>query len=35
MFFAASSEKLDNENENLKYKSFPTFILCNPNAMFY
>ena len=37
MFFPATGEKL--EKDNLKaeknFKKLPTFILCNPNAMFY
>jgi len=33
MFFTATCEKLDAPNPG--YKSMPTFLLCNPNAMFY
>lgn len=35
MFFPASSEVVDDKNASLHYKQQPTFILCNPNAMFY
>jgi hypothetical protein len=35
MFFSATTEKLDDNNPTLSYKDKPTFILCNPNAMFY
>ena len=41
MFFTATCEPLQFNQENLekksepKYKSLPTFLLCNPNAMFY
>ena len=35
MFFTATGEKLDDQNERAEYKDRHTFILCNPNAMFY
>lgn len=37
MFFPATSEKLDKDNLKAEkdFKKLPTFILCNPNAMFY
>ena len=35
MFFASTSEKLDDDDSGKLYKDKPTFILCNPNAMFY
>jgi len=35
MFFTATGEKLDDLNEMAEYKDRNTFILCNPNAMFY
>ena len=35
MFFTATCETLDNYNTNAEYKKMPTYILCNPNAMFY
>ena len=37
MFFPATGEKLDKDNPKAEYKfkKLPTFILCNPNAMFY
>ena len=35
MFFAATTETVDDNNYYLKYKELPTFILCNPNAMNY
>lgn len=37
MFFPANDEKLDKKNlgEDKKFKRLPTFILCNPNALFY
>ena len=37
MFFPATGEKLDKNNPKAEYdfKKLPTFILCNPNAMFY
>jgi hypothetical protein len=35
MFFTATGEKLDDLNELAEYKDRNTFILCNPNAMFY
>ena len=35
MFFPATSEKVDNSNADVQYKGLNTFILCNPNAMFY
>lgn len=35
MFFTTTSEEVNHDDETLKYKKLPTFILCNPNAMFY
>ena len=35
MFFTSTGEKVDDENADAAYKTQPTFILCNPNAMFY
>lgn len=37
MFFPATSEKFDKDNLKAEkdFKKLPTFILCNPNAMFY
>ena len=35
MFFTSTGEVLDDEKDNADYKNMPTFILCNPNAMFY
>jgi len=37
MFFPATSEKIDKDNlkADREFKKLPTFILCNPNAMFY
>ena len=37
MFFPATSEKFDKHNLKAEkdFKKLPTFILCNPNAMFY
>ena len=37
MFFPATSEKFDKANLKAEknFKKLPTFILCNPNAMFY
>ncbi len=35
MFFPTTVEKVDDKDPDLKYKDKPTFILCNPNAMFY
>ena len=35
MFFTNTGEKIDDSNDSLYYKENPTFILCNPNAMFY
>ncbi len=37
MFFPATSEKIDKNNlkADREFKKLPTFILCNPNAMFY
>jgi hypothetical protein len=35
MFFSGTSEKIDNYDPELHYKNISTFILCNPNAMFY
>lgn len=37
MFFTATCEPLQTKGKEqlAKYKSAPTFILCNPNAMFY
>ena len=35
MFFTATCEPLINGNNEQSYKKLPTFILCNPNAMFY
>ena len=35
MFFSSTGEKLDDQNYQAEYKDRNTFILCNPNAMFY
>jgi len=35
MFFPSTNEVPDDSNEDLTYKKRPSFILCNPNAMFY
>lgn len=37
MFFPATAEKIDKDNlkADKEFKNLPTFILCNPNAMFY
>jgi len=37
MFFPATAEKIDKDNlkAEKEFKKLPTFILCNPNAMFY
>jgi len=35
MFFSSTIEVPVDDDENLDYKNKPTFILCNPNAMFY
>ena len=35
MFFTNTGEKVDDYNPGCNYKENPTFILCNPNAMFY
>ena len=35
MFFSATGEKLQDDNSECEYKKRDTFILCNPNAMFY
>jgi len=35
MFFTATSEVPDDGKATGAFKDFPTFILCNPNAMFY
>ena len=37
MFFPATGEKIDKNNlkAEKEFKKLPTFILCNPNAMFY
>lgn len=35
MFFTATSESLQDDNSEALYKQRDTFILCNPNAMFY
>jgi len=35
MFFTATGEQLQDENPTASYKERDTFILCNPNAMFY
>jgi alpha/beta superfamily hydrolase len=35
MFFSVDSEPIDDLNPRAVYKTKPTFILCNPNAMFY
>lgn len=35
MFFAATTEMVDDNVYDLKYKDLPTYILCNPNAMNY
>lgn len=35
MFFTNTGEKVDDSNPRSNYKENPTFILCNPNAMFY
>ena len=34
MFFTATCEPI-NDGVNNKYKELPTFIFCNPNAMYY
>ena len=35
MFFTSTSEAVDDSKADAVYKSRPTFIFCNPNAMFY
>lgn len=37
MFFPATGEKIDKDNlkADKEFKKLPTFIICNPNAMFY
>ena len=35
MFFTTTGEEVDDNVFDANYKSLPTFILCNPNAMFY
>jgi hypothetical protein len=35
MFFTVTGEKPNDEDYNAPYKEKTTFILCNPNAMFY
>ena len=35
MFFASTEEVLDDDDVTKAYKDKHTFILCNPNAMFY
>jgi len=35
MFFTATGEPIQDDNPNAAYKERDTFILCNPNAMFY
>ena len=35
MFFASTSEDVNDMKSDLNYKSLPTMILCNPNAMNY
>jgi hypothetical protein len=35
MFFTATSEVPQDDLTEAAYKDLPTFILCNPNAMFY
>ena len=35
MFFTTTGEDVDDNNFEANYKTLPTFILCNPNAMFY
>ena len=37
MIFPATDEKIDKEDYRAEknFKKLPTFILCNPNAMFY
>jgi len=35
MFFSSTNEVPDDNRDDLAYKSRPTFIFCNPNAMFY
>lgn len=34
MFFTATCEPLD-DGEHYEYRRLPTFIFCNPNAMYY
>jgi len=35
MFFTVTGDKPDDDDYSATYKDKPTFILCNPNAMFY
>lgn len=37
MFFPSTAEKFDKDNlkAEKEFKKLPTFIICNPNAMFY
>ena len=37
MFFPATGEKFDKNNLKAEkdFRKLPTFIICNPNAMFY
>jgi hypothetical protein len=35
MFFTATSTQPNDDNPKEEYKKYPSFILCNPNAMFY
>jgi cytochrome oxidase Cu insertion factor (SCO1/SenC/PrrC family) len=35
MFFTATEEVPNDDDPSLAYKDRHTFILCNPNAMFY
>jgi hypothetical protein len=35
MFFTATGEALQDDNKSATYKERDTFILCNPNAMYY
>lgn len=35
MFFTTTGEAVNDDDPSMNYKNLPTFILCNPNAMFY
>ena len=35
MFFPTTGEKVQDDKYDAEYKSMPTIIICNPNAMFY